>query len=70
MAKRKWKVQWSYGYVGTENEEEVDAMEYLGVDEEEFDAMSDEEVGELLSQDFYEGACERVDCGATPIDDD
>jgi hypothetical protein len=70
MAKRYWKVKWSYGYAGTDNEEVVDAMDYMNVDEEGLEALTDDEVQQTLNDDYWQVAIEQVECYAQPADED
>ena len=64
MAQRKWIAKWSMGYVGTDNEEEIDLVEYLGYTEEEVEEMSDIDAESEVCDFAYEQAIQNIDSWA------
>jgi len=66
--KRKWKLEWSYGYAGTDNYETVDIVDDFGWSEEQLADSSDEEVEKEVNNYCWEMAIEQVDAYATSID--
>ena len=68
MAQRYWTVHEDMGYAGTDSEEDVDALEWLGVTEKELEAMSDGEVEEELAKMAWDSAIEKVDAWAEPTE--
>jgi hypothetical protein len=69
MAKRYWLAKWSMGYVGTDSEEEIDLVDFFGLDEKEVEEMSDDEAREEIEKYAWESACEMVSSWAEPVDD-
>lgn len=68
MAKRYWTVHENMGYAGTDLEEEVDALDWLGISEEELAEMTDSDVQDQLVKYAWESAVEKVDVWAEPTD--
>ena len=68
MAHRYWTLHENMGYAGTDSEEEIDLVKFWGMEEEEIEEMTDEDVAEELSQSAWETACEKVSAWAKPID--
>lgn len=66
MASRYWKQGWNYGYAGTNNEDEVDACEYLGITEAEVAEADQEEVRRKLVEMTWDMAVEQVDAWVEP----
>ena len=65
---RKWKLEWSYGYVGTGSEEEIDLIDDWGWSEEQLAEATDEEIEREMSEYCWEQAIQQVDTCAKPID--
>ena len=68
MAKRNWIMKWSYGYVGTDNEEPIDLVDYLGMTEEAVEELTDEEAGSLVAKEAWEMAVEQVEAFGEPAE--
>lgn len=68
MAQRYWKANWSMGYAGTDNEEEVDLCNLFGLTEDEVEDLSYEKAENMVADYAYDQAVERVDVWAEPID--
>ena len=66
MAQRLWTLHWSYGYAGTDSEDEVELCSYLGISEAEAESMTDAEAVEALSKECWEQAVEQVEAYAEP----
>jgi hypothetical protein len=67
--KRKWKIQWSYGYAGTDNEQVIDLIDDHGWSEEQLADAADEEIHKELNDYSWEMAIEQVESYAEPVED-
>jgi hypothetical protein len=65
---RKWKMQWSYGYCGTDSEETIDLIDDWGWSEEQLAKASDEEIYKEVNGYAWEQALQNVESYAEPID--
>jgi hypothetical protein len=70
MARRYWRMNESMGYAGTDSYQDVDAIDYFGISQEELDELGDEKIEEMLAKDAWENAIEKVEAWAEPIDQD
>lgn len=68
MAARKWLVGHSYGYVGTDSEEEIDVVENGMYSEEELASKTNDELEKELADGEWEVALEQVEAWAKPVD--
>ena len=68
--RRKWKIGWSMGYVGTDDYEIIDLIDDHGWSEEQLEEATDEEIQAELDEIAWGIAIENVSSFATPIDDD
>jgi len=68
MADRYWKIGWGYGFVGTDSEEEIDLVDFMGLSEDEIKEKSQESVQEELDKLAWEQAIEQVESWSEPIE--
>lgn len=67
MANRKWRMGFSMGYAGTRSEWEIDLVDDYNYTLEEVEIMSNDEVREMLSDDAYQQASEKIGAWSEPI---
>jgi hypothetical protein len=70
MAKRKWIAKWSMGYVGTDQEEEIDLMDDWCYSSEQIEDMTDDEARQEVADYAHEQALQMIDSYAEPADED
>ena len=68
MANRYWTAKWSMGYQGTDSEEDLDLVEFLGLTEEEVEAMSDDDAMEQVASYAWDDATQMIDSYAEPTE--
>lgn len=67
MAHRYWLAYYSFGFAGTEQEEEIDFLDYVD-DEAALEALYDDEVEEKVAAMAYEMAIENINAYARKLD--
>ena len=67
MAHRYWLACYRFGFAGTEQEEEIDFLDYVD-DEAALEALSDDEVEEEVAAMAYEMAIENINAYARKLD--
>jgi len=67
---RKWVAQWSMGYCGTDEYEEIDLIDDWGWSEEQVEETTDEEIQAELDEYAWEQAIEKVSAYAKPLEEE
>ena len=69
MATRYWKAKWNMFYADTDEEEDIDLLDYFH-SLEEVEAMSDEEAQNIVTEIAYEEASTMIEAWAEKAEDE